>query len=161
MTLFLLSTIVLSDETWALAMRLGAYLASGGVLAIVGWWAKNQASKTWLQKALSQFAIIMQGLASDVTSGMSAAVAEASADGKITKEERAALVARLVTLVKSSASSRFLSRLESSLGLQTGTFETWMRGMAAEHIDAQLATTLRALTVSTAISRPTVSGGLG
>lgn len=135
----------MTDQTWSLVLSACLPVVSVGVLALLGWWVKNQAGKTWLQKALQQLALMLQGFASDVTSGMTQAVQEAAADGQITPAERAALVDKLVQLVKQSATGRFLSQLESALGLATGSaFDTWLRGMAGEHIDAQIATSLPA-----------------
>lgn len=128
-----------ADAIWNLVLKIGTPLASAGLLALLGWWVKNQAQKTLFQKALSQFASLAQGFASDVTSGMSQAISDATADGTVTPAERAILVTKLVSLMKTSGPARLLSTLEGLLGLESGSaFDTWLRGMAGEHIDAQL-----------------------
>lgn len=144
----------MSDEVWAWTLRIGVPLISAALLFLIGWWVKNQSDKTLLQKVLSQLAAVLQGLASDVTSGIGPALEQALSDGKVTAEERKALIERLVLLVKNSASGRLITQTQKLLGLQPGSaFESWLRGMAGEHIDAQLATALPGLPSPASVAR--------
>lgn len=129
----------MSEEIWSWALRGGVLVVGAGLSALLALWVKNSSAKTWLQKALGQLAVLLQGFASDVTTGMTAAINSAAADGKVTKEERAALVAELVRLLKASASARFLAQLQQALGIGTAeSFESWLRGMAGQKIDDTL-----------------------
>lgn len=128
-----------ADAIWSWALKVGVPLVTLGLMALAAWWIKNQGNKTILQKVLVQVATIFQGLASDVTSGMAQAISDATADGAVTAGERAQLVEKLFKLFKTSATARLLSTLESVVGLSAGSaLDTWLRGLAADHIDAQL-----------------------
>lgn len=136
----------MNDEMWAWVLRIGGPLVTAAVLGLVGWGVKRLTDKTLLGKVLAQLGAVFQGFASDVTGGMGAAISDAVADGRVTAEERQRLIAKLVVEVKQSASARLLSQVQTLLGIQPGSaFDGWLRGMAGEHIDSQLASALPAL----------------
>ena len=127
------------DEVWAWGLRIGVPLVSAAILWVFGKWAKVNYDNTTLGKLLTQLRVMLQGFSSDITSGIQPDVAAAVADGVVTADERKMLIDKLVSLVKASAEQRFFTQLQVLLGLSTGNaLDTWLRGIAGDHVDAQL-----------------------
>jgi hypothetical protein len=159
---YLLANI--ASPTWADAQVVGDAVPAPGesiaatlvkfllvpVLALVGWAlfqfstktaadrerAKAEGKNTALGTAIAIGTKFLANAFEKVRAGIADDLAKALADGKITAEERAHLLSKLLALAKNELPAQVMAALAGAFG---GGLDTWLHGEAAKVVDQAVA----------------------
>lgn len=133
----------MSDEIWSWVLRLGALvLFVGGAwgLAHLVRWLAAKAKTSRVYAAFHQVAILVDGVLSDVATGIRPDIDAAAADGKVTPEERKLIGAKALDLTKKALGQRGLTQLSGMLGIGGAAIETWLSGVVQDRLSVKMGT---------------------